>query len=142
WLYRIAHNHAITVLRRDSWDYDELNEALPGADAPESVLERRTLIIETLTAVAALPELQREAIVRTAIDGSSYEEVAAALGVSDNAVRGLVYRARTSLRAALTAVAPNLWSCGLRGPPGETVRWLSGSVHCARVAGREQKPPP
>jgi hypothetical protein len=63
---------------------------------------------ETLVAASALPELQREAILRTAVAGHSYEEVAAALGLTNDAVRGLVYRARTTLRTGLAAFAGGL----------------------------------
>ncbi len=107
WLYRITHNQAVSALRTPGYDFDELGESLRGTDAPDSDLERRTLMRETLAAVAALPELQREAILRTAIDGASYEEAGFALGVSGQAIRGLVYRARCSLRAGLAAIAPS-----------------------------------
>jgi len=106
WLYRITHNQAMRALRVTEYDFETLSETLSGAQAPESDLERRMLVREALAAVAALPEQQREAILRTAVDGHSYEEVAVALGISDDAVRGLVYRARASLRAGLAAAAP------------------------------------
>jgi RNA polymerase sigma factor (sigma-70 family) len=106
WLYRITHNQAISALRRPGGDCDELTEALPGTAAPDSDLERRALVRETLAAVAALPELQREAILRTAVDGDSYDEVASALGLSNGAVRGLVHRARNALRAGVAVLAP------------------------------------
>ena len=129
WLYRIAHNHTITMLRRSSHDYEELGESLQGSDGPELDLERHTLTIDTLAAVAALPELQREAIVRTAIDGASYEEVAAALGVSDHAVRDLVYRARSSVRAALAGLAPHpliIWAAASTRRDAALPQWVSG----------------
>jgi RNA polymerase sigma factor (sigma-70 family) len=121
WLYRIAHHQAIGTFRLPEYDFDGLSEALFGADAPEADLERRLLMRETLAAVAALPELQREAILRTAVDGHSYEQVAAALGLSDHAVRGLVYRARSALRAAVAAAAPPpliIWAAGQARRPG------------------------
>jgi hypothetical protein len=61
---------------------------------------------DALGYVAALPEMQRDAIVLTAIEGRSHEEAASALGVSDGAVRGLLYRARTTLRSAAAALSP------------------------------------
>ncbi len=44
--------------------------------------------------------MQRDAILMSAVDGRSHEEVASALGVTDGAVRGLLYRAgqRCALR--------------------------------------------
>jgi hypothetical protein len=61
---------------------------------------------EALQGLAALPEMQREVMVGTAVDGMSHEEVADALGLSSGAVRGLIYRARATLRAAAAAVLP------------------------------------
>lgn len=106
WLYRIVHNTAISALRRSGYDYVELDESLHGADAPETDLERRIAVRETLAGIAALPEAQRDVLLRTAVQGQSHEQVAAALGLSDGAVRGLIYRARATLRAAATAVTP------------------------------------
>ena len=123
WLYRITHNQAIRALRTPGYDFSELNESLCGIGSPDSDLERRMLMRETLAAVAALPELQREAILRTAIDGHSYEEVAVALGITDQAVRGLIYRARASLRTGMAAFAP-----------APLVIWAAGQARRAAVA--------
>jgi len=64
------------------------------------------VIRDTLTGLASLPERQREALLRTAVEGRSQEEVARELGLTDGAVRQLVHRARTSLRSAASAVTP------------------------------------
>jgi RNA polymerase sigma factor (sigma-70 family) len=106
WLYRIVHNTALNNARSSGYDYAELSESLQGSDAPEADLARRTTVRETLAGIAALPTLQREALLRTAVDGQSHEQVAATLGLTDGAVRGLVYRARVTLRAAATAITP------------------------------------
>jgi RNA polymerase sigma factor (sigma-70 family) len=106
WLYRIVHNTAISALRRSGYDYVELDESLHGAEAPESDLERRIAVREALAGIAALPDAQRDVLLRTAVQGESHEQVAAALGLSEGAVRGLIYRARATLRAAATAVTP------------------------------------
>jgi RNA polymerase sigma factor (sigma-70 family) len=106
WLYRIVHNCALNALRVSGYDYNTLSESLRGADAPEHDLDRRIAVRQTLAGLAALPELQREALMRTALDGHSHEQVARALGLSEGALRGLVYRARVTLRAAATALTP------------------------------------
>lgn len=144
WLFRITHNEAMRALRRPGYDFDELTESVRGADAPEADLERRIHIRETLAAVAALPELQREAILRTAVDGSSYEQVAGALGLTGGAVRGLVHRARTSLRSGLAVFAPAplvLWAAGQDRRGGTLAGWLEalaggGSAGGAVVAAK------
>jgi RNA polymerase sigma factor (sigma-70 family) len=109
WLYRIVHNTAINAVRksRDELtaldDTDAIDATMPGAD---SILERALAVRDTLGDVAALPQMQREALLLTALDGRTHEEVARALGISDGAVRGLIYRARVALRAAALAVMP------------------------------------
>ena len=122
WLYRIVHNAAVNVLRVSGYDYCTLSESLSGADAPQADLDRRIAVREALAGLAALPEMQREALLRTAVEGRSHQQVASDLGVSEPALRGLVYRARTSLRAAAGAFVPPpllSWAldAGTRGAP-------------------------
>jgi RNA polymerase sigma factor (sigma-70 family) len=115
WLYRIAHNAALDLLRKDGYDFAELSESLHGAEAPQEDLERRTVMRETLAGVAALPERQREALLQTAVEGRSRAEIALELGITEGAVRQLVHRARAALRAAATAITPFpllTWSMG------------------------------
>jgi RNA polymerase sigma factor (sigma-70 family) len=106
WLYRIAHNTALNQLRLAGYDHDELHNLLDTGPAPEEELERREVARRTLTGLAALPPRQREALLQTAVQGRGQEEVARTLGVSEPAVRQLVHRARTQLRAAATALTP------------------------------------
>jgi RNA polymerase sigma factor (sigma-70 family) len=145
WLYRVVHNAAVDSLRTSGYDHEQLSEALRGADAPHSDLERRTAVRQALAGLATLPELQREALLRTAIDGYSHEEVADALGLSGGAVRGLVYRARATLRAAATAVTPAplfVWAAGTgsAGAPlaqrlGETAAAGAGAAGATGATG-------
>ena len=128
WLYRIAQNTALDALKRAGYDYDELTESLGSPGGPEADLERRTVMRETLAGLAALPENQREALLRTAVGGDSRAQIAHDLGVSDGAVRALVHRARTTLRAAATAVTPApvaIWAAGAVG---------AGEPTAARIA--------
>src|SRR4051795_7708595 len=106
WLYRIVHHTALNALRVSGYDYAELHEAARIADTGEDELERRAVVRQTLASLAALPDRQREALIRTAVSGDSQEEVARDLGLTDNALRQLVHRARMSMRAAATALTP------------------------------------
>jgi RNA polymerase sigma factor (sigma-70 family) len=106
WLYRIVRNTALNALRVSGYDYAELSEALSGAHAPQEDLDRRIAVREALAGLAALPEQQREALLRTAVEGASHADAAAEMGVSEGALRGLVHRARVTLRAGLTAITP------------------------------------
>jgi RNA polymerase sigma factor (sigma-70 family) len=106
WLHRIVHNAALNSLRGERDDWSELREWLEGAGAPDDEVERREMLRVTLTNLAALPARQREALLRIAVEGESAEDVGSSLGLSEGAVRQLLYRARTALRAAATAVTP------------------------------------
>jgi len=137
WLYRITHNQAMSALRRPGWDFAELNESLLNRDRADGELDGRIVMRETLAAVAALPGMQREVILRTAVEGRSYEQVAAELGVSEQSVRGLVYRARASLRAGFAVLAPDalvLWAAGLTRRCASS-RWLTEALGGSGGAG-------
>ncbi len=123
WLYRIVHNTAVNHVRRFPEDHRPLAEvsSVESSTGVEGELERAMAVRDTLTDVAALPPMQREAILLSAVDGRSHEEVATVLGITDGAVRGLLYRARASLRTAAAALTPQ-----------PLIGWLYGNA--ARVA--------
>lgn len=123
WLYRVVHNAALNVRRASREQDGALSEAsgLSVGMAVDADVERHMELRDALADVAALPAMQREAMLMSVLDGSSHEEVASALGITHGAVRGLLYRARSTLRAAATALTPQ-----------PLVAWLHGAV--ARVA--------
>ncbi len=108
WLYRIVHNTAINIMRCAPEDHSPLTDAasVESAAGAEVDLERTIAVRDALTDVAALPPMQRDAILLTAVDGRSHDEVASALGITHGAVRGLIYRARATLRGAAAALTP------------------------------------
>jgi DNA-directed RNA polymerase specialized sigma24 family protein len=83
----------------DSATCAELTEAVSAGATPEDEVERRMAMRRTLAGVAALPDRQREAVPRVAIQGRSEEEVARALGLSHGAVGQLGSQGRRALRA-------------------------------------------
>src|SRR5919205_854393 len=85
WLYRIAHNTSLNQLRISGYDFDELRESLRIPDAADDELERRAVIRQTLTGLAALPDRQREALLAIAVAGRSQDQVAHELGLSEGA---------------------------------------------------------
>ncbi|MEA2216709.1 MAG: hypothetical protein QOK19_2270 [Solirubrobacteraceae bacterium] len=109
WLYKIVHNVSINSLRGAGGQIHESIETVAPARTPQAPGEIDTGLRarDALGHVAALPDMQRDAIVLTAIAGHSHEEAASLLGVSDGAVRGLLYRARTTLRGAAAALSPH-----------------------------------
>jgi RNA polymerase sigma factor (sigma-70 family) len=141
WLHRIVHNTSLNTLRGGRDEYAELRESMQVGDAPEDEIERRAIVRDTLTALAALPERQREALLRVAVQGRSQEEVAEDFGLSHGAVRQLVHRARTTLRAAATAITPLpvaswLASVGARAgePAGARIAELASDTGSAGIA--------
>ncbi|HEY8763065.1 MAG TPA: sigma-70 family RNA polymerase sigma factor [Solirubrobacteraceae bacterium] len=114
WLYRIVHNVAISNLRRPVHDQVREDQAGDG-DGADAEVERRLALRAALAGLASLPELQRRVMLSTALQGQSHDEVAAALGLTHGAVRGLIYRARATLRTAAAVLVP-----------GPLVSWAAG----------------
>lgn len=143
WLYRIVHNAAVNAMRGAGERHSELTEAIQTAAsvARESELQRRIAVRDALTDVAALPQMQQQAIFLTAVDGQTHEEVATVLGVSEGAVRGLLYRARATLRSAAAAFMPPQlleWAArggGAGGPGAERLAELSAGGGAAGMTG-------
>ena len=106
WLYRIAHNTALNALRDRGLGHEQLSERLDGVERPDQLLESGERFRDVMSAVAALPERQRDAIVLREMEGRSYDEIAAELGVSGGAVRQLLHRGRNTLRAGMAAITP------------------------------------
>ena len=106
WLYRIAHNVTLNSARRTLAVSAEVPETVGGSDV-DRLVELRLEARAALATMASLPTLQREAFVSATLNGVSHEDVAGALGLSSGAVRGLIYRARATLRAAAAVITPS-----------------------------------
>ncbi len=97
WLYAIVRNRALNALR-DEPAHDHLDESFDGVPQPQDVAARREELAALTARLKGLPAPQREAIVKRELEGRSHDEIASALGLSVGAVRGLIYRARATLR--------------------------------------------
>jgi RNA polymerase sigma factor (sigma-70 family) len=106
WLYRIAHNTAHNALRDNALRDEPLRDEGAVGERPDAVVERREQLRSVLASVQELPPRQRDALLLRELEGRSYEEISAALGVGGGAVRQLLNRARTTLRTAATAITP------------------------------------
>ncbi len=102
WLAAIARNECLSRLRRARPESLELrdDDLRDDADVAELV-DRRAEIAALSEAIAGLPPAQRQAVVLRDFYGLSYQEIAAALGVSGPAVESLVFRSRKSLQERL-----------------------------------------
>jgi RNA polymerase sigma factor (sigma-70 family) len=106
WLHRIAHNAAIDSLRRMDTHWEELDERMDGVEPTHAAVERRARFNSVMSDMGELPERQRRALVLRELEGRSYDEIAATLGVTGDGVRQLLNRARNTMRAAATALVP------------------------------------
>jgi RNA polymerase sigma factor (sigma-70 family) len=107
WLYRIVHNTAVNALRSQPAEGTHaLHDSRAHAPASDDELERSLAARKALSDVAELPPMQRDAILLSAVEGRSHDEVASTLGVTSTAARGLIYRARAALRSAAAALTP------------------------------------
>jgi RNA polymerase sigma factor (sigma-70 family) len=98
WLYRIAHNESIDLLRkrRPTEEVDvELAATGPGAAETAETRERLRLLLADL---AELPDRQRGALVMRELSGLGFEQIGAAFDTSPAVARQTVYEARLSLR--------------------------------------------
>jgi RNA polymerase sigma factor (sigma-70 family) len=98
WLHRIAHNEAISLMRRRR-PVSELaatvEDRAPGP--PEAIAEQEE-IRAVLQAIVELPERSREALLLREVGGLRHVEVAQALGTSPGNARQAVFEARTALQ--------------------------------------------
>jgi len=107
WLHRITTNLFLDTARRKQRIRfeglgDEVAQRLPGRElTPAQAFDERHLDGDVQAALKALPPDYRAAVVLCDIEGFSYEEIAATLGVKLGTVRSRIHRGRAQLRAAL-----------------------------------------
>jgi RNA polymerase sigma factor (sigma-70 family) len=96
WLYRIAHNESISLVRSRRPTLEVPEELESTADVHESVeqRERLTMLVADLQ---ELPERQRGALVMRELGGLTHDEIAQALEVSVGAAKQTILEARRSL---------------------------------------------
>ena len=119
WLYRIATNVCLDMLRRNSrrptgmrsiaevpWiqPYPDLllDQAAPADEQPEAVaIQRETISLAFLAALQVLPPRQRAALIARDVLGWPATETALALGTSVAAANSAVQRARATMQSHL-----------------------------------------
>ncbi|MGG5261025.1 RNA polymerase sigma factor SigE [Phycicoccus avicenniae] len=112
WLHRITTNVFLDKMRRKQrirFDAlsDESAARLPSRDiGPEQTFADTHLDDDVQRALDALSPDFRAAVVLCDIEGLSYEEVAATLGIKLGTVRSRIHRGRSQLREALAHRAP------------------------------------
>jgi RNA polymerase sigma-70 factor (TIGR02960 family) len=149
WLYKIATNVCLDMLRRSSrrlttlhnfsevpWlqPYPDalLDEVAPSDDQPDAVVvERETIELTFLAAMQVLPPRQRAALVARDVLGWPASETAVLLDTSVAAANSALQRARATMQEHLPARRAE-WSAG---EPSEAERTLLASFIDAHERG-------
>jgi RNA polymerase sigma-70 factor (ECF subfamily) len=92
WLYTIARNTCLTVLRSESYRRTEPLDDAPGFPHTDSAAQ-----IDLARAIAELPEAQREVITLFYLEERSITEVARMLDLPEGTVKSHLHRARRTL---------------------------------------------
>ena len=99
WLFRVAHNESISLLRTPPADGGAAaTTAARLGPTAEAALEERDRLRQLVVDLRSLPERQSAALVMRELSGLSYAEIAAALSTSEAAARQTVYEGRIALR--------------------------------------------
>jgi RNA polymerase sigma factor (sigma-70 family) len=95
WLFRIAHNEAVSILRRRR-ETAELGDIPDLAPMEDLVIEREELRALQMD-LADLPDRQRAALVLRELNGLSHAEIGKVLDLTPTAVKHTIFEARNAL---------------------------------------------
>ena len=79
WLYTIVRNRALNS-RRDTRIHEQLTDEVDGVRQPADIVLTNEELGLVVAAVGALPEQQRHALVSSALEGHTHDQIAAAIG--------------------------------------------------------------
>jgi len=113
WLFRIAHNRALDLLRSRAIRAAEPIEAAHEVADPESpdpveVLMRREAVETAVSRFVELPTMQRSVVILKDVLDQSLEEIADMLDLTVNAVKAHLARGRARLTAINAQTAPSV----------------------------------
>jgi RNA polymerase sigma-70 factor, ECF subfamily len=110
WLMTIVRNRARNLVRRESLrETDQVPAgASSGTPTPDRVTETRELRGVLKSALAGLPEMQREIVLLHDLEGWKHREIADRLGLPAGTVRSHLHFARKALREALSGSPQDL----------------------------------
>ena len=118
WLHRITTNLFLDSARRrqrirfEGLGQDAEGRLAGGDPSPAQAFDERHLDGDIQAALRDLPPEYRAAVVLCDIEGLSYEEIAATLGVKLGTVRSRIHRGRAQLRTALDHRRPHRSEAG------------------------------
>jgi RNA polymerase sigma factor (sigma-70 family) len=127
WLFRIAHNRALDLLRSRALRATEPLEA--AAETPDSqaadpleALMRQEAVRTAVSRFVELPTAQRSVVILKDVLGHSLEDIAALLDTTVNAVKGHLARGRSRLKEINAQTPPRPAD---RSPSPEVARFVS-----------------
>ena len=100
WLFRVARNECIDLIRSRKPTDDIAEKDPPAAQGVEAEFAGRERLRELLDDLDHLPEKQRSALVMRELGGLTFEEIGEAFETSAKAAKQVVYEARVSLQEA------------------------------------------
>lgn len=103
YLFTIVRNLFLHHVRHERRGAPIDQEALDGRPGPEKRASDRLDLAVVLSALGALPEVDRAALLMRADEQVSYEEISTALGITVSAAKVKVHRARLKLAEARLA---------------------------------------
>jgi RNA polymerase sigma factor (sigma-70 family) len=100
WLFRVAHNEAVSILRRRRRHEELTDLEVPSLDDVASDVELRDRLATLRADLVSLPERQRAALLLREVAGLGHNEIADVFGISTAAAKQTIYEARRALREA------------------------------------------
>lgn len=104
WLFRIAHNEAYSLLRKNRLDDAELTYDPSTANLGGGRMYPMELSLTVQSALARLTPEQREAVLLKVFEGFKFEEMAEVLGIPISTVKSRLYTALDLLKGVLAPV--------------------------------------
>lgn len=98
WLFRIAHNESVSLLRKRRPSEPLTDAVTPPVAGVEGELAARERLSQLVADLQELPERQRSALIMREVNGLSYDEIAGALSIAPGAARQTVFEARSALQ--------------------------------------------
>jgi len=106
WLYRIAHNHTMNVLRRENRNVSLEREVVIEVEGPEEEVAARLSRKTLFDAISCLPPNQKDVIILKFIEGLDNREIGKVINKKEGAIRVLQMRALSRLRQQLGGMEP------------------------------------
>lgn len=106
YLYTIARRHLLNLLKRAQHEVNIMEEFKRNAVSQENVTEQLIDYTESSSifseAIKSLPEQRREVFIRCRIQGLTYKQAAAELGISESTVNNQMVKALKAIRGYIT----------------------------------------